>query len=66
MTRDEFIDGYMQRSELSVSTRTEDGFKLGDHARVAVPCDCGDNICDGWKMINPEWLLDAQYKEPCG
>ncbi len=59
MTRDEFIDGYIRRSGLRTATRTEDGFKLGVHSRVALPCDCGEDICNGWQMVNPNDQMDT-------
>ena len=58
ITRDEFIDNYMKRSDLfhdlSSATRTKDGFTLGDHVRIAIPCDCGDEVCEGWQMSRPD------------
>ena len=59
MTRDDFIDGYIRRSGLSTALRTEDGFKVGAHSRVAVPCDCGEEICREWQMVNPNDQLDT-------
>jgi hypothetical protein len=53
MTKDEFIDIYMERSRLNPVYRTQDGFKIGDHpGNVALPCFCGDPICDGWAMVS--------------
>ncbi len=43
MTRDEFIVGYMRKSEIPASFKTEDGFDWGDGFRLyALPCACGD------------------------
>jgi hypothetical protein len=56
MTKDEFIDSYMKRSDLNKTYRTQEGFKIGEYGSVALPCFCGDPICDGWAMVsdNPE------------
>lgn len=55
MTRDEFIDGYMARSGLPAEWRTPEGFKIPDqeraNTRVALPCYCGEDVCEGWAMI---------------
>lgn len=55
MTREEFIDGYVKRSEIE-KYRTPDGYKIGERARIALPCACGDEKCDGWAMVadNPD------------
>ena len=57
MTRDEFIDGYISTHPSAV--RTQCGFKLGAHERVALPCDCGEDGCNGWQMVNPNDQLDT-------
>src|SRR6185369_2604249 len=54
MTRDEFIVGYMTRSGLPVSARTQDGFSLDGFRRSAIPCYCGEQECRGWQMTNPD------------
>lgn len=56
MTRDEFIDGYLQRSKLNDAVRTEDGFTGPGYKRVALPCDCGEDYCEGWAMISDDRL----------
>lgn len=51
MTKDEFIDGYILRSGLiGQKVRTEYGFILSGAKHIAKPCDCGDEMCDGWQM----------------
>ncbi len=61
MTRDEFIDGYMARSKLKPSYRTEDGFRITDcPRRYALPCACGEEICDGWAMVSEEGREDHE------
>jgi hypothetical protein len=54
MSRDEFIDGYMRRSGMEPKRRTADGFRVGDRGLVAVPCDCGDEMCQGWAMVRDD------------
>lgn len=52
MTKDEFIDKYMADSKLKPEYRTRDGFTIpDDEPRIALPCDCGDELCLGWQMI---------------
>jgi hypothetical protein len=51
VTREQFIEQYMERAELSVAYRRSDGYQIGSHRRVAVPCACGEDICTGWAMI---------------
>jgi hypothetical protein len=41
MTKDQFIEGYCERSGIT----RESFLKYGD----AVPCDCGEGSCQGWK-----------------
>ena len=44
MTKDEFIDRYCAGSNI---TRAD----LERCGQVAMPCDCGDESCRGWKMV---------------
>ncbi len=60
ITRDDFIDAYMERAGMSVVCRTEDGFVLGDRRRVALFCACGHDICEGWAMIPVELQSDHE------
>lgn len=43
MTKQEFINGYCERGGLA--------WELLSSRRVAVPCDCSESMCNGWKMI---------------
>lgn len=43
MTRQEFIDRYCARSGVQWDW-------LSRH-RVALPCACGDDTCEGWVMV---------------
>ena len=58
MTRDEFIDGYCARSNITRAQMKEFGF-------MAVPCDCGEESCQGWAMIhndNPVYGTEGYYE----
>lgn len=51
MTREEFIDLYLERSQIN-EHRTALGYSIGEgHQTVALPCDCEEAECDGWAMI---------------
>lgn len=64
MTRDEFVVAYMARSELSPHYRTVDGFHIpGTLPRRAVPCDCGEAICEGWQMLNEELAREQEESD---
>lgn len=55
MTRQEFLDGYYSRSLIPPEWRTPDGFKPpGLMERRVEPCDCGEDICEGWQMAYVE------------
>lgn len=43
LTLAEFEQAYADRSGLTVD-------QLHELGRRAVPCDCGDDICEGWGM----------------
>ena len=43
MTQQEFISGYVERSGVSV--------ELLMARRVALPCACGEDGCEGWAMV---------------
>lgn len=52
MTRDQFIEGYLSRSGIPMSAKTDDGFRVGGREYVALPCACGDEKCDGWAKVS--------------
>lgn len=54
MTRDEFIDGYMERSKIEPAKRTSHGMNLDGYRLTAMPCACGESDCEGWAMISDE------------
>lgn len=52
MTRREFIDGYVLRSDIALYA-TEDGFHIpGMDPWIALPCTCDEEGCEGWAMIS--------------
>lgn len=60
MTRDQFIDGYLERSGLE-QYRTPDGFHTPwAMPKRAVPCRCGEAGCQGWIMgpAKPHLVFD--------
>lgn len=61
--REAFITSYMARSGIGEDRRIS-GFKMGDWITFAVPCDCGDEICQGWKMVSTyTGAADRFFKE---
>lgn len=51
MSREEFIAGYCDRSGIAPERRTATGFRIGERERVAVPCACEEEGCEGWAMV---------------
>jgi hypothetical protein len=51
MTKDEFIDGYIKYNGLSAECRTADGVATPLSRLVALPCACGEPVCEGWAMV---------------
>ena len=45
-TYDKFIDGYCSRSGVSWAWLSGP-----EGMRVALPCACGDDECEGWAMV---------------
>jgi hypothetical protein len=53
LTRDEFITGYLARSDIQgLVERTSNGWTWDGHRYWAIRCDCGDESCEGWAMIS--------------
>ena len=51
MTKEEFERDYAERSGVTIEW-------LHEHGREGVPCDCGEELCQGWAMtrVTPrEW-----------
>lgn len=61
MTRDEFIDEYLARPRWS-RYRTEMGFCIPGVSppRVALPCNCGEEVCPGWAMVPDDDLNSVE------
>lgn len=79
MTREEFVEGYMTRSDLLpyslegevVTFAMEDG---GPWVQHALECRCEEPTCEGWAMVHDggqNWhkfqngLTDMSYQEAC-
>lgn len=46
MTKEQFIETYCQRSNISWDVLSK--------TKVVLPCACGDEICEGWVMLPNE------------
>ena len=57
MTREDFENGYAERSGVTVEW-------LHEQNQYAIPCDCGDDLCQGWQMVNltPD-MFEKYYAE---
>lgn len=55
MTREEFIKGYCERSDIRP---TRNGALLGNRRMFALPCTCDMPQCEGWAMVTEEQLHD--------
>lgn len=45
MTATEFAEAYAARTGVTVEW-------LREHGREVRPCDCGEDICEGWRMAH--------------
>lgn len=59
MTRDEFVRAYAERSNVpDAKAYPALGYiDFGVCVRIALPCACGDEICEGWSMVGIEQVL---------
>jgi hypothetical protein len=57
VTREEFIDGYVKRSGIE-QYRTATGYIIHGRERLALPCACGEECCQGWAMVSAESVDD--------
>lgn len=54
MTKREFAAGFVASAPLHQGTqRVEKDEALALYERLTVPCDCGRQECEGWRMISP-------------
>lgn len=53
MTKDEFEKQYADRSGVTVEF-------LHEHGRFGKPCDCDEEICQGWQMTH----ADSEWEPP--
>jgi hypothetical protein len=58
MTAEEFERQYAERSGITVE-------RLRELGRIVAPCDCGEDICEGWQSTTAERLLgEMEYRLP--
>lgn len=55
MTREEFEQGYAERSGMAVE-------KLRSYGQHVEPCDCDYEGCQGWQMVSPS-NIPAEYRD---
>jgi hypothetical protein len=58
MTRTEFLKGYAERSGMSARWAALGFIELDEWKLIAVPCECGEEGCEGWAVYSPERILD--------
>ena len=56
MTKDEFMEFYATNAGMSVA-------QLEELGAVPLPCDCEEDSCKGWMMINKEMLAFYQKED---
>jgi len=61
MTRAEFVRAYAARSKASPEFAEIGIIDFGLRTMVALPCDCGEDGCEGWAMVSPSSLLDHLF-----
>lgn len=56
LTKEQFIKQYCEKSGIPEEWCNENGFSRpwGDYYSEAEPCDCGEEICKGWKLVHKE------------
>jgi hypothetical protein len=55
ITREAFIKRYAKNSGVDKDSIKHWGiFCAADHKRYALPCNCGDESCDGWGMLSAD------------
>lgn len=54
VNRQEFESAYAARSLVTVES-------LHEHGRYGYPCDCGEDVCEGWQMIDAEGVESEVY-----
>ena len=64
MDKEEFESQYAQRSGVTVEW-------LHKYGRYGIPCDCGEDYCEGWQMIfvnkplpESEWEAKEECERP--
>ena len=52
MTKEEFIEGYCNRSKVT--------WEWLSQFQNAIPCDCGEDGCNGWQMVHKDNLENGK------
>lgn len=53
-TAEQFELEYASRSGITVE-------RLRELGRIVAPCDCGDEICEGWQSVNGQDYYDDAH-----
>jgi hypothetical protein len=56
--RTEFIEAYARRSGVPAHYALLGILDIGGKVRIALPCACGQEDCEGWAMLSAESVLD--------
>lgn len=57
MTRQEFVRAYAERSGIKADFAVLGILDVGGRTLIALPCGCGDDMCEGWAMLSAESAL---------
>lgn len=58
LTAEEFERQYAERSGVTV-----EALRGPPWNRVVRPCDCGEDVCQGWQSLSPEGLQIYEERE---
>lgn len=57
MTKEEFEKGYCKRSEISIDEYRD------DYNLITMPCNCGDDTCEGWAAVDNREISIKAHKD---
>lgn len=57
MTKDEFEKRYCERSEITIDEYHN------DYNLITLPCNCGDQSCDGWAAVDNRPIAIKAHKD---
>jgi hypothetical protein len=65
MKRENFVKAYARASCIDTDFAKIGMISFGEHARIALPCACGEPSCVGWAMLSVEHVLHhLQFDAP--